>query len=98
MHGTNFESYKNDPHIIAMTALNEAYERRDIKEAERIFAGMLIYIYTENSATLTDDAFVQEFLTPVLHELRVRYILDYIKPYGAVRMDKLASVCALRYG
>lgn len=42
--------------------------------------------------SLASDSFVEEFLTEVLKELRVQYILDYVRPYAAVRMDKLASV------
>lgn len=85
-------SYRAEPHIMAITALNDAYERRDVKDAELIIAGMFCLIYTENRATLMDDTFIQEFLIHVLQKLRVQYTLDYIKPYGAVRMDQLALV------
>ena len=42
--------------------------------------------------SLASDSFVEEFLVDVLRELRVLDILDYVRPYAAVRMDKLASV------
>lgn len=42
--------YREDPNIIAMTSLVDAYQRRDIQEAERIVE--------ENHATLTEDEFI----------------------------------------
>lgn len=70
-----------------MTALMDAYERRDVKDAERIIS--------DNHNTFLQDTFVQQFIADVIKELRVQYILDYVRPYGSVRLDRLASVCVL---
>lgn len=70
-----------------MTALMGAYERRDVKDAERIIS--------ENHNTFVQDIFVQQFMADVIKELRVQYIVDYVRPYGFVQLDRLASVCVL---
>jgi len=35
--------YKDDPNIVAMTALADAFERRDVDDTERIVAGASDY-------------------------------------------------------
>jgi len=68
-----------------MTALMDAYERRDVKDEERIIS--------DHHYTFLQDTFVQQFIPDVIKELRVQYILNYIRPYRSVRLDRLASVC-----
>ena len=53
-----------------MTALMDAYERRDVKDAERVIS--------DNHDTFLQDTFVQQFIPDVIKELRVQYILNYI--------------------
>ena len=68
-----------------MTALIDLYERRVVKDAERVIS--------DNHDTFLQDTFVQQFIPDVIKELRVQYILNYIRPYKSVRLDRLASVC-----
>ncbi|WFD06709.1 hypothetical protein MVES1_002063 [Malassezia vespertilionis] len=75
--------YRDDPNIMAMTALVDAYQRRDIQGAERIVA--------ENHDTLTDDAFINEFISDVIKELRIQYLIDVVRPYGSIRLSSLSE-------
>lgn len=76
--------YREDPNIIAMTSLVDAYQRRDIQEAERIVE--------ENHATLTEDEFISEFIADVLKELRIQYLIDVVRPYGSIQLATLSRV------
>ena len=79
--------YQDEPNIVAMTALVEAYQQRDVQKAERIVL--------ENHDTLTNDAFIQEFISDVLKGLRIQYLLDLVRPYGSVKLSMLAEVRCL---
>lgn len=87
--------YQNDPNIVAMTSLVDAYQRRDIHEAERIVRGTCRLQHTpdptENHSTLTDDPFVKEFISDVLKGLRIQFLVDLVRPYGTVTLSSLAG-------
>lgn len=76
-----------------MTSLVDAYQRRDVQGAQQIVAGRSPRL-PDNHATLTDDAFIREFITDVLTELRIQYLIDLVQPYGSVRLATLAKVRA----
>ncbi|WFC96169.1 hypothetical protein MBRA1_002825 [Malassezia brasiliensis] len=79
--------YRDDPNIVAMTSLVDAYQRRDVQGAERIVR--------DNHATLTDDDFIREFISDVLTELRIQYLIGAVRPYGSIRLSALANMLQL---
>ncbi|KAK6908306.1 hypothetical protein I203_102307 [Kwoniella mangroviensis CBS 8507] len=82
--------YKNDPQIIAMTSLVTAYQRRDVKEAEKILKA--------NRATITGDPFINYFVDDLLRSLRTQYIIDIIKPYTRMELSSLAKTLVIARG
>ncbi|WRT67670.1 uncharacterized protein IL334_004642 [Kwoniella shivajii] len=82
--------YKNDPQIIAMTSLVTAYQRRDVKEAEKILKA--------NRATITGDPFINFFVDDLLKSLRTQYIIDIIKPYTRMELESLAKTLNIPRG
>lgn len=74
--------YKSSPEIQAMTSLVNAYQRREVHEAERILR--------ENKATIMDDAFIRTYIDDVLRGLRTQYLIDLIKPYTRIELAFLS--------
>lgn len=86
--------YRDDPNIVAMTSLVDAYQRRDVQGAERIVRGTC-HAHPDNHATLTDDDFIREFIADVLTELRIQYLIGAVRPYGSIRLSALADMLQL---
>ncbi|CEQ40472.1 SPOSA6832_02107, partial [Sporobolomyces salmonicolor] len=96
--------YKNDREIAAMQALVQAYQRRDVHEAEKIlrstshpllsqFEASLSHsrlARTANRETIMDDPFIRGYIDDVLRSLRMQWILDIIKPYTRIEIAYLA--------
>ena len=76
--------YKDDVEMAPLVALLSAYECRDVHKA--------VAIVNESRDTLMKDDFIRIHLPDVLHELRVQYIQEYVKPYRSVRLERLAHV------
>ncbi|GAA5839461.1 hypothetical protein JCM11251_002732 [Rhodosporidiobolus azoricus] len=74
--------YKNDREIAAMQNLVQAYQRRDVHEAEKILKN--------NRETIMDDPFIRGYIDDVLRSLRTQWILEIIKPYTRVEIAYLA--------
>ncbi|SHO78677.1 Similar to S.cerevisiae protein RPN6 (Essential, non-ATPase regulatory subunit of the 26S proteasome lid) [Malassezia sympodialis ATCC 42132] len=74
--------YKDDVEMAPLVALLSAYECRDVHKA--------VAIVNESRDTLMKDDFIRIHLPDVLHELRVQYIQEYVKPYRSVRLERLA--------
>ncbi|KAH8930154.1 PCI-domain-containing protein [Atractiella rhizophila] len=75
--------YKNDPEIQAMTNLVQAYQHRDVHEAEKILAS--------NRETIQGDPFIRSFIDDVLRSLRTQWILELIKTYERIEISYLAN-------
>ena len=75
--------YKNDPEIMAMTALVAAYQQNDIAEFERILKS--------NRAAIMEDAFVRNFIEDLQRNVRTQVLLRLIMPYTRVRMRTIAA-------
>ena len=75
--------YKNDPEIMAMTALVAAYQRNEIGEFERILKS--------HRAAIMEDAFVRNYVEDLLRNVRTQVLLRLIKPYTRVRIGTIAS-------
>ncbi|GAA6019162.1 hypothetical protein JCM10207_006569 [Rhodosporidiobolus poonsookiae] len=74
--------YKNDSQIAAMQNLVQAYQRRDVHEAEKILR--------TNRETIMDDPFIRFYIDDVLRSLRTQWILEIIKPYTRIEIAYLA--------
>ncbi|KZV83147.1 PCI-domain-containing protein [Exidia glandulosa HHB12029] len=74
--------YKSDPQITAMTDLVDAYQRREVHEAEKILKN--------NRATIMDDPFIRSYIGDLLRSLRTQYLIDLIKPYNRLEISFLA--------
>jgi len=70
--------YKNDPQIVAMTNLVSAYQRRDIREFEKILR--------DNRATIMDDPFIRAYIDEVLKNIRTQVLIRLIKPYTRIEI------------
>ncbi|WFD23811.1 hypothetical protein MEQU1_002505 [Malassezia equina] len=75
--------YKDDVDMMPLVALLEAYESHDIHKAESIIR--------EFGEALQRDELIGTHLPDVLHELRIQYIQEYVKPYRTVRLEQLAQ-------
>ncbi|KAL7752518.1 COP9 signalosome complex subunit 2 [Sorochytrium milnesiophthora] len=65
--------YKNDPEITAMTNLVNAYQRKDIREFEKILKN--------NRKSIMDDPFIRAYTDDVLRNIRTQVLIALIKPY-----------------
>ncbi|KAF9361367.1 hypothetical protein BGX26_003879 [Mortierella sp. AD094] len=70
--------YKKDPQIVAMTDLVSAYQRRDIREFEKILR--------DNRATIMDDPFIRAYIDDVLKNIRTQVLIRLIKPYTRIEI------------
>jgi COP9 signalosome complex subunit 2 len=75
--------YKNDPEIVAMTELIDAYTRKDIKQFERILK--------THAKTITQDPFIYQYLEPLLKKTRVQVLLNITKPYTKISIAFIAK-------
>jgi COP9 signalosome complex subunit 2 len=75
--------YKNDPEIMAMTALVAAHQRNEIGEFERILKS--------HRAAIMEDAFVRNYVEDLLRNVRTQVLLRLITPYTRVRVATIAG-------
>ncbi|KAG0234097.1 hypothetical protein BGW41_001234 [Actinomortierella wolfii] len=75
--------YKKDPQIVAMTNLVSAYQRRDIREFEKILR--------ENRATIMDDLFIRDYIDDVLKNIRTQVLIRLIKPYTTIKLQFISE-------
>ncbi|BGP54663.1 hypothetical protein JCM8202_001040 [Rhodotorula sphaerocarpa] len=74
--------YKSDREIAAMQGLVQAYQDRNVHEAEKILR--------TNRETIMDDPFIRGYIDDVLRSLRTQWILEIIKPYTRIEIAYLA--------
>jgi COP9 signalosome complex subunit 2 len=70
--------YKNDPEIVAMTNLVNAYQANDIREFERILR--------LNQASIMQDPFICEYISDLLKNIRTQVLIKLIRPYTRIRI------------
>uniref|UniRef100_A0A061QWV0 COP9 signalosome complex subunit 2 n=1 Tax=Tetraselmis sp. GSL018 TaxID=582737 RepID=A0A061QWV0_9CHLO len=75
--------YKNDPEILAMTNLVEAYQRNDIREFESILKN--------NRATIMDDPFIRNYVQDLLNNIRTQVLQRLIRPYTRIRIPFISQ-------
>ncbi|KAG1667626.1 hypothetical protein FOA52_001680 [Chlamydomonas sp. UWO 241] len=75
--------YKQDPEIIAMTNLVDAYQGNNIKEFERILRS--------NRRTIMEDPFIRNYVEDLLKKIRTQVLLKLIQPYTRVRIPFISA-------
>lgn len=73
--------YQNDPEIIAMTNLVAAYQRKEIKEFEKILKGKIEliggFMGVDSHATILSDPFIKVHIDSVLKNIRNQGTFSY---------------------
>lgn len=75
--------YKQDPEIIAMTNLVDAYQNNNINEFERILKS--------NRRTIMEDPFIRNYVEDLLKKIRTQVLLKLIQPYTRVRIPFISA-------
>ncbi|KAI9272711.1 PCI domain-containing protein [Phascolomyces articulosus] len=75
--------YKNDKEIVAMTNLVSAFQRKDIREFERILKS--------NRQSIMGDPFIRAYIDDVLANIRKQYLVKLIKPYTRIELAFMAK-------
>ncbi|TPX63054.1 hypothetical protein SpCBS45565_g06881 [Spizellomyces sp. 'palustris'] len=70
--------YKNDPQIVAMTDMVNAYQRKELWEVEKILR--------TNKATILGDPFIRTYIDDVLKNIRTQVLIKLIKPYTRIEI------------
>jgi COP9 signalosome complex subunit 2 len=80
---TEAKPYKNDPEIVAMTNLVNAYERNDIIAFEKILK--------DNRKTIMDDPFIRMYIEDLLRNIRTQVLLKLLQPYTRIRIPFISK-------
>ncbi|EPY50886.1 COP9/signalosome complex subunit Csn2 [Schizosaccharomyces cryophilus OY26] len=81
------QPYKENPHVFAMTKLVEAYQKRDIKEVEKVLH--------EHRQDIMEDEFIRQYVDKILYSIRSQVLLEMIQPYSTVQLSLLAEKLAV---
>lgn len=76
-------AHRDDPEIVAMTNLVQAFHNDDIRKFE--------YILKKNEGHIMDDEFVREHIAELLRTIRTQVILRSIGPYTRIRLERIAK-------
>ncbi|KAG2177107.1 hypothetical protein INT43_007763 [Umbelopsis isabellina] len=75
--------YKNDPQIVAMTNLVSAYQKKEIREFEKILK--------ENHSAIMGDSFIRTYIDDVLKNIRTQVLIRLIKPYTRIEIPFISK-------
>ncbi|XP_064394676.1 COP9 signalosome complex subunit 2-like [Halichondria panicea] len=75
--------YKNNPEVLAMTNLVQAYQNDDITEFEKLLR--------TNRRTIMEDPFIREHIEDLLRNIRTQVLVKLIRPYTRVRIAFIAQ-------
>lgn len=76
-------AHRDDPEIVAMTNLVQAFHNDDISSFEKILK--------KNEGRIMDDEFVREHVADLLRTIRTQVILRTIGPYTKIRLSKISK-------
>lgn len=76
--------YANDPQLVVLTSLVHAYQRKDIKDFERILKS--------NRSSIMDDVFIRGYIDDVLKNIRMQVIVQLVCPYTRIGISSMANV------
>eukprot|EP00762_Andalucia_godoyi_P001323 ANDGO_04907.mRNA.1 COP9 signalosome complex subunit 2 len=75
--------YKNDPEVLAMTSLLEAYQSDDVYSFERVL--------NDNRRGIMDDDFLKDYVEELLTSIRTQVLIKLIKPFKTVQISFIAK-------
>jgi len=75
--------YRDDPEIVAMTNLVQAFHANEIKKFDEILR--------TNQGNLMDDEFVREHVADLLRTIRTQVLRRIISPYTRITLDFIAQ-------
>jgi len=75
--------YKNDPEILAMTNLVNAYQNNDINDFEKILK--------QNRQTIMEDTFIREHIEDLLKNIRTQVLIKLIRPYTRIQLSFISG-------
>lgn len=75
--------YKDDPEIVAMTNLVQAFQGNEIRKFEGILR--------RNEGNIMDDDFVRENLADLLRTIRTQVLISLIAPYTRISLEYIAN-------
>eukprot|EP00574_Skeletonema_japonicum_P010591 CAMPEP_0201713852 /NCGR_PEP_ID=MMETSP0593-20130828/545_1 /ASSEMBLY_ACC=CAM_ASM_000672 /TAXON_ID=267983 /ORGANISM="Skeletonema japonicum, Strain CCMP2506" /LENGTH=575 /DNA_ID=CAMNT_0048203051 /DNA_START=89 /DNA_END=1816 /DNA_ORIENTATION=- len=76
-------AHRDDPEIVAMTNLVQAFHNDDIQSFEKILK--------KNEGRIMDDEFVREHVADLLRTIRTQVIMRTIGPYTKIRLVKISK-------
>lgn len=76
--------YANNPHITVLTTLVDAYQRRDVREFQKILR--------KNEEAVAGDVFMSGYISDVLRNIRMQFVAGYVKPYHRITLKAIADV------
>ena len=79
--------YRDDPEIVAMTNLVQAFHNNEIQKFERILR--------QNQGHIMDDAFIREHVEDLLRTIRTQVLRRVIRPYNRI---SLAAIAVVNFG
>lgn len=77
------KSYKNDPEILAMTSLVDAYMANEIREFEKILRN--------NKKAIMDDPFIRNYIEDLLKNIRTQVLIKLIGPYTRIAIPFISK-------
>jgi COP9 signalosome complex subunit 2 len=75
--------YKEDPEIVAMTNLVDAFHSNDIEKFERILQ--------KNDGRIMDDEFIREYVADLLRTIRMQVLQEVLRPYTRITIDAISK-------
>lgn len=75
--------YRNDPDVVAMTSLVDAYQRNNINEFEKTLK--------TNRQTIMADSFISQYIEDLLKNIRTQVVLKLIQPYTRIRIPYVSK-------
>ncbi|KAL7544733.1 hypothetical protein ACHAWF_008097 [Thalassiosira exigua] len=75
-------AHRDDPEIVAMTNLVQAFHDNDVRAFERTLG--------RNEGRIMDDDFVREHVADLLRTIRTQVALRNVGPYARIRLDRVA--------
>lgn len=76
-------AHRDDPEIVAMTNLVQAFHNDDIRSFEKIL--------NKNEGRIMDDEFVREHVADLLRTIRTQVIMRTIGPYTKIRLARISK-------
>lgn len=75
--------YKEDPEIVVMTNLVDAFHNNDIEKFERILS--------KNEGGIMDDEFIKEYLGDLLRTIRMQVLQEVLRPYTRITIEAISK-------